>query len=82
MTDYVEMYDELDEDKRDIEASRIDIAHHAAQYPKLKAAKEIIDDVLDDIRKRMEELEPLVADQERREREAQYRDYLRGIGPL
>ena len=82
MTDYVEMYDELDEDKRDIEASRIDIAHHAAQYPKLKAAKEIIDDVLDDIRKRMEELEPHVADQERRELDAQRRDYFRGIGPL
>lgn len=82
MTDYVEMYDELDEDKRDIEASRIDIAHHAAQYPKLKAAKEIIDDVLDDIRRRMEELEPLVAEQDRRELDAQRRDYFRGIGPL
>ena len=82
MTDYVEMYDELELDKQDLELSQTDIAHHAAQYPKLKAAEEVIDDVLDDIRRRMEELEPLVADQERRESEAQYRDYLRGIGPL
>ena len=82
MTDYVEMYDELDEDKHDLELSQTDIAHHAAQYPKLKAAKEIIDDVLDDIRRRMEELEPLVAEQERREADAQRRDYFRGIGPL
>ena len=72
----------MSEDKHDLELSQTYIAHHATQYPKLKAAKEIIDDVLDDIRRRMEELEPLVAEQDRREREAQYRDYLRGIGPL
>ena len=82
MTDYVEMYDELDEDKHDLELSQTDIAHHATQYPKLKAAEEVIGDVIEDIRRRMEELEPLVAEQERRESEAQHRDYLRGIGPL
>ena len=82
MTDYVEKYDDLDEDKSDLELSQTDIAHHATKYPKLKAAEEVISDVIDDIRRRMDELEPLVAEQERREADAQRRDYFRGIGPL
>jgi len=80
--DYVDMYDELDEDKSDLEYHCLNIGGFVEKYPKLKAAKEIIDDVLDDIRRRMEELEPLVAEQDRRESEAQYRDWERGIGPL
>ena len=82
MTDYVEKYDDLDEDKSDLKYHCRNIGGFVEKYPKLKAAKEIIDDVLDDIRRRMEELEPLVAEQERREADAQRRDYFRGIGPL
>jgi uncharacterized protein YPO0396 len=80
--DYVDMYDELDEGKSDLEYNCRNIGGFLDSYPKLKAAHEIIEDVIGDIRRRMEELEPLVTDQERRESEAQYRDYLRGIGPL
>ena len=82
MTDYVEMYDELDEDKSDLEYHCRNIGGFMDSYPKLKAAHEIIEDAIGDIRRRMEELEPLVADQERREADAQRRDYFRGIGPL
>ena len=82
MTDYVEMYDELDEELLDLQSISDEIDALSSHHEELKEAHDIIEGVIAKMQNRLEEIEPLANDQERREAEAQRRDYLRGIGPL
>ena len=82
MIDYVEMYDELDEELFDLESVNDEIDAMSSSYGELKGAHEIIQGVIDKLRDRLNEIEPLANEQERLEADAQRRDYFRGIGPL
>lgn len=82
MIDYVEMHCDIDDVLLCLESVGREIHALERDYGGFQGAVDIIQELVYQIHDRMLEIEPLIAEQERREDDAQRQDYLRGIGPL